>query len=162
MVGERAGKNERGIFQRGFRRRSAAVPAAGFRSVPLRGYKRRLESRGETPPEPAGEDARATIFSGEDGGGVKLRPPFGVDSLFADFCCGVAQKLKVFAGESGGNYRKSKASGHCRAARGDCAAATVDFSNVCGHCLNVRGDCLAVSGNCLKVNAGCLGVSGIG
>ena len=33
-----------------------------------------LDSRGGTPPELAGEDARATISPGDDGGGVKLRP----------------------------------------------------------------------------------------
>jgi len=32
----------------------------------------RLRSRGGTPPELAGEDARATISPGDDGGGVKL------------------------------------------------------------------------------------------
>jgi hypothetical protein len=33
-----------------------------------------LDSRGETPPEPAGEDARATILPGEAKNGVKMRP----------------------------------------------------------------------------------------
>jgi hypothetical protein len=32
-----------------------------------------LDSRGETPPELAGEDVRATISPGDDGGGVKMR-----------------------------------------------------------------------------------------
>jgi hypothetical protein len=53
--------------------RSAAVPAAGLRSVPLRKFRAGLDSRGVTPLKPAGEDARATFFPGEDGGGVKLR-----------------------------------------------------------------------------------------
>jgi hypothetical protein len=39
-------------------------PAAGSRNVPLRGRIVELESRGETPPEPAGEDARATLLPG--------------------------------------------------------------------------------------------------
>jgi len=44
--------------------RSAAVPAAGSRSVPLRKLRIELDSRGVTPPEPAGADAHATILSG--------------------------------------------------------------------------------------------------
>jgi hypothetical protein len=45
----------------GFRRRLAAR-AGGL-----------LDSRGETPPEPAGEDARATFLPGDDKNSVKLR-----------------------------------------------------------------------------------------
>jgi hypothetical protein len=39
----------------------------------------RLASRGGTPPELTGEDAGATISSGDDGGGVELRPERSVD-----------------------------------------------------------------------------------
>jgi hypothetical protein len=37
---------------------------AGSRSIPLRIYAMVVDSRGETPPEPAGEDARATSSLG--------------------------------------------------------------------------------------------------
>jgi hypothetical protein len=48
-------------------------PAASSSSVSLRGRIARLDSRGETPPEPAGEDARATILPGDAKNGVKMR-----------------------------------------------------------------------------------------
>ena len=45
--------------------RAAAIPAASPRSVSLRGAAAAVESGGETPPEPAGEDACGTISPGE-------------------------------------------------------------------------------------------------
>jgi hypothetical protein len=49
-------------------------PAASSRSVSLRGCTVGLDSRGETPSESAGEDARATTLPGGAKNSVKMRP----------------------------------------------------------------------------------------
>ena len=53
---------------------SAAVPAASSSSVSLRGHAFRLDSCGGTPPELAGEDARAAISAREGKNSVQMRP----------------------------------------------------------------------------------------
>jgi len=54
--------------------RSAAVPGCGFRQRLAARTDRPLDSRGETPLEPAGEDARATLLPHDDENSVKMHP----------------------------------------------------------------------------------------
>jgi len=75
----------------------AAVSAAGSRSVSLRGSTVGLPSRGGTPPEPAGEDADATIWPRLVKDSVKMHPCFCVAASRPNAAFFITLKDKRFA-----------------------------------------------------------------